>query len=106
MFNIGDRVMVQLPDDLPDQNLRYFSEAYERYFSKVYEEGEYGIVLDINPISGLVGVIFDDYNEARHDLCGACDDGYGYWVYEKFLVLEEPDLDYKPVDLDEILEVY
>ena len=89
--------MVRFPEDLPIWNLRYFN--------NLYKEGECGTVFCMNPISGFIGVRFDDYSKVRHDLGGDCDDGHGYWVYENFLVLEEPDLDYGPVDLSKILEV-
>lgn len=97
MFHKGDRVMVRFPEDLPIGNLRYFS--------KFYKEGECGTVLCIDSSSCFIGVRFDDYGKARHDLGGNCGDGHGYWVYENFLVLEEPDLDCGPVDLSKILEV-
>lgn len=97
MFDVGDRVEVQFPKDLSDKKLRYFS--------KLYEEGEGGTVFFNDSYSGFIGVFFDDYNEGRHDLGGACNDGYGYWVYEKFLIPEEPALNYKPIDLSKILEV-
>ena len=89
--------MVRFPEDLPIGNLRHFS--------KIYKEGECGTVLCVDLFDCFMGVRFDDYSEARHNLGGACDDGYGYWVYGKFLVPEEPDLDCGPVDLSKILEV-
>lgn len=98
MFHKGDRVMVRFPEDLPIENLRYFS--------KSYKEGECGTVLYTeSSLYSFVGVVFDDHNEIRHSLDGSCDDGCGYWVYERFLVLEELDSDYGPIDLSKILEV-
>lgn len=99
MFHKGDRVMVWFPEDLSIGNLRHFS--------KYYNEGECGTVLRVehdNPLP-FAGVAFDNYRKDRHNLDGACDDGHGYWLYEKFLIPEEPDLDCGPVDLSKILEV-
>lgn len=91
--------MVRFPEDLSIEKLRYFS--------KCYNEGECGTVLRVEHDTPFpfAGVAFDNYRKGRHNLDGACDDGHGYWVYEKFLIPEEPDLDCGPVDLSKILGV-
>ena len=100
MFHKGDRVVVQFPEDLPDTVL----ESYSPFF----KEGESGTVLLDSYSDGLTAVVFDDYSTHRHDFGidkGGCKQGYGAWVNESYLVLEEPWQDYGPIDLSKILEV-
>lgn len=74
-FKIGDRVIVT----------KSFSQALK---------GEIGtIVSDIDSYNP--GVEFDNFDEHKHDLNGACEDGYGWYVSEDNLELYSSEEKYK-----------
>ena len=80
-FQIGDRVVVR--DTLLTSNLHI-------------KVGDRGVVLDL-PNHNFVGVKFDR-NIEGHDLNGNCESGYGYYVFNDSIALEENEMDIDDVE--------
>lgn len=64
LFQKGDRIMFTQDED-PDGEISY---------------GELGTVREIGDYVDSLGVEWDKHSDARHDLGGSCDYGYGWWV--------------------------
>lgn len=84
-YNVGDRVITNRAID-----------------GETIPKGSTGTIAiqdDTQFDSGWIGVVWDDLT-CGHDLDGACEDGHGWYVYDKFLDLL-PDFEIDDVDFDD-----
>ena len=78
LFPIGARVVLSAPHCQENE----------------IQHGETGTVLDHRPYGAYVGVCWDKYKYARHDLDDKCKNGHGWWVKASLLQLcAEPEDD-------------
>lgn len=67
-------------------------------------EDEYGTVIAISE-RGIIGVKFDDFNDARHTLGGQCERGHGWWYHPVSLKLvSQKDVKESKGDDDEVIK--
>lgn len=47
-----------------------------------FKIGEMGTIVEImQDTHPDIGIVFDEYNNRRHDNMGTCEQGYGYYIY-------------------------
>lgn len=61
-----------------------FKEKFKLYDTVKHKHYGLGTIICFDKIN-LIGVDFDEYNPALHDLCGKCKYGHGYWLTEREL---------------------